>query len=90
MAVDSNAENMNTDDTEPGEALKNAAIKTNSKDLNVEAPLDGIDGAGTNPFVSAKGAEWSLLYALSKFANLWRHLTFLSKPRHLTIHNISL
>ncbi len=48
---------MNIDDAEPGEALGNVAINTNSEGVNVEAPLDGIDGAGTKPFVSAKGAD---------------------------------
>ena len=56
-AADSNAGNMNIDDAEPGEALGNVAINTNSEGVNVEAPLDGIDGAGSNPFVSAKGAD---------------------------------
>ncbi len=56
-AADSNAGNMNIDDAEPGQALGNVAINTNSAGVYVEAPLDGIDGAGTNPFASAKGAD---------------------------------
>jgi len=56
-AADSNAGNMNIDDAEPGVALGNVAINTNSEGVNVEAPLDGVDGAGSNPFVSAKGAD---------------------------------
>lgn len=56
-AADSNAGNMNIDDAEPGKNLGNVAINTNSEGANVEAPLDGIDGAGTAPFVSSKGAD---------------------------------
>lgn len=56
-AADSNAGNMNIDDAEPGVNVGNVAINTNSEGTQVEAPLDGIDGAASVPFVSAKGDD---------------------------------
>jgi alkaline phosphatase len=56
-AADSNAGNMNILDAKPAENVGNVRINTNSEGTYVEAPLDGVDGAGTAPFVSAKGAD---------------------------------
>jgi alkaline phosphatase len=56
-AADSNAGNMNINDAEPGVNVGNVAINTNSEGTYVEAPLDGIDGAASAPFVSAKGDD---------------------------------
>lgn len=56
-AADSNAGNMNIDDADLGVPVGNVAINSNNQGVNIEAPLDGIDGASTNPFVSAKGAD---------------------------------
>lgn len=56
-AADSNAGNMNIDDAEPGVNVGNVAINTNSEGIQIEAPLDGIDGAASAPFVSAKGDD---------------------------------
>jgi len=55
--ADSNAGNMNITDAKPGGNLGNIAISTNSEGTDVEDSLDGIDGAGVVPFVSAKGAD---------------------------------
>lgn len=56
-AADSNAGNMNIDDAEPGVAVGNVAINYDAAGVNVEAPLDGIDGAGTLPYVSVRGRD---------------------------------
>jgi len=66
-AADSNAGNMNIIDAETGKNVGNVAINSNREGTNVEAPLDGIDGAGSAPFVSAKGADGQQM----SFAAVW-------------------